>query len=105
MSQPAEWRKTRPVPVNAQTIRTAEREIVSCEDCSPDTADVSFDQMLDSITGCDPQSTDYVLSEPALCPACGAELHAGSWRWTESEDTGRTVFVRPSTLVALKNET
>jgi hypothetical protein len=93
------------VLVDAQTIRTAEREIVSCEACSSDMAEVPFDHILDSITGCDPELTDYVLSEPAWCPACGAELHPGSWRWTESENEGRTAFILPSTLVTLKNET
>ena len=105
MSQPPEWKKTTLVPVDAQTIRTAEREVVSCEACSPDTAEVPFDYILDSITGCDPKSTDYVLSEPAQCPACGAGLHPGSWRWTESENEGRTAFIVPSTLVTLKNGT
>jgi hypothetical protein len=91
--------------VDAWTTRTAQKEIVSCEFCSPDTADVPFDYLLDSITGCDPKSTDYVLSEPAHCPACGAGLHPASWRWTESENEGRTAFILPSTLVTLKNET
>jgi hypothetical protein len=63
-----------------------------------------FDYILDSITGCDPESTDYVLLEPARCPACGAELHTGAWRWTESEGEGPTAFILPSTLVTLKNE-
>ena len=91
--------------MDAQTIRTAEGEIVSCEACSPVTAEVPFDHILDSITGCDPKSTDYVLLEPAQCPACGAGLHPAYWRWTESENEGRIAFVVPSTLVTLKNET
>src|SRR6516225_1744641 len=90
-----ECRETRRVLVNAQTTRSAEEWIISCEDCSPDTSEVLFDSILDSITGCDPKSTDYVLSEPAQCPTCGARLHTGYWRWTESEteseDEGRTV--------------
>jgi hypothetical protein len=97
--------ETTAVQVDAQTTRTAEKEIVSCETCSPDTAEVPFDSILDSITGCDPTSTDYVLSEPAQCPECGARLLAGSWRWTEAENEGRTAFIIPSTLVTLKNET
>jgi hypothetical protein len=89
--------------VDLRTIRTAEKEIVSCEACSPDTAEVPLDHLLDSITGCDPESTDYVLSEPARCPACGAELHSGSWLWTdESENEGGTAFILPSTLVTLR---
>src|SRR5215472_12939830 len=97
---PPEWRKTTSVPVDAQTIRTAEKEIVSCESCSPDTAEVPFDYILDSITGCDPKSTDYVLSKPAQCPACGARLHPASWRWA-AENGGRAAFIVPSTLVTL----
>jgi hypothetical protein len=101
----SEWRETTLVLVDAQTTRTAEKEIVSCEACSPDTAEAAFDSILDLITGCDPKSTDYMLSEPAQCPTCGAELHTGSWHWTESENEGRTAFILPSTLVTLKNET
>src|SRR6516165_4325450 len=93
-----EWRKTTPVLVNAQTARDAERQIASCEACTPDEAEVPFDYLLDSLTGCDPESTDYVLAEPAQCPACGAKLHTGSWRWVESEE-GLTAIILPSTLV------
>ena len=95
--------ETTAVVVDAQTARTAEKEIVSCETCSPDTAEVLFDHILDSLTGCDPVSTDYVLSKPAQCPACGARLDAGSWRWIESEE-GRTAIILPGTLVTMKNQ-
>jgi hypothetical protein len=96
-----ECRKT--VVVDAQTTRTAETKIVFCETCSPDMAEVPFDCVLDSITGCNPRSTDYVLSETAHCPACGAKLLAGSWRWIKSEK-GLTAFILPSTLVIVNNE-
>jgi hypothetical protein len=97
-----EWRKVTPVVVDAVTVRDAERQIQSCESCTPELAEIPFDCVIDSITGCDPESTDYVLAEPALCPACGALLKTGYWRWSDSEANGRTAFILPGTLVALK---
>ena len=99
-----EWRKTTPVLVDAQTARSAQQQIASCESCTPDAADTPLDYLLDSITGCDPESTDYVLADTAHCPACDAELHTGYWRWSESEEEGRTAFILPATLIALKKD-
>ena len=65
------WRETTPVMVDAQTARSAQQQIASCESCTPDAADIPLDDLLDSITGCDPESTDYVLADTAQCPACG----------------------------------
>ena len=98
------WRNTNPVTVDAATLRQAERLIDGCEACSPDTAEIPFDHVLDSVTGCDPEFTDYVLSESAHCPKCSTPLQAGYWRWEENEDEGRTVFILPGTLVSLKRE-
>ena len=97
------WRKTTSVPVDAETLRRAEALILSCEACAPDVAEVAFEYVLDSITGCDPESTDYILSEPVQCPNCGNPIQAGHWRWQETEQ-GRTVFIRPGTLVTLKKD-
>jgi hypothetical protein len=58
------------VLVEAMTIRQAEKLIVGCESCSPDDAEIPFDNVLDRVTGNDPAVTDYVLSEPAKCPMC-----------------------------------
>ena len=84
--------KATPVIVEAQTLRSAEQAIASCESCTPDVAEIPFDCLLDSITGCDPEATDYVLSETAHCPACGAELRTGYWRWSESTAEGRRLY-------------
>ena len=97
-----EWRHTTPVVVDVGAKRSAELHVASCESCTPDLADVPFDYLLDSVTGCDPESTDYVLAEPAQCPACGATLKTGYWRWGTSEE-GRTAFILPGTLVVLKD--
>jgi hypothetical protein len=99
-----QWRKTKPVRIEARTLRQAEREIDSCEACKPDSAEIPFDFILDGLTGCDPEITDYVLAEPAHCPSCGGPVETGFWRWSSSELDGCTVFILPGTLVNLKRE-
>ena len=99
-----EWRNTTPVLIHSPTARDAERQVASCEACTPDLAEVPFDHLLDSMTGCDPESTDYVLEEPAQCPACGALLHTGCWQWSDSAEDGRTAFILPGTLIVLKGD-
>lgn len=108
MSKPEEafplWNKTRTVQVDAATVRVAEQRIESCESCDPELAEVPFDCILDELTGCDPQVTDYVLIEPARCPRCDAAVRAGSWRSYTSMGEDHKVFVLPGTLVCLKND-
>jgi hypothetical protein len=58
------------VPVDAATLRKAERLIESCETCNSGGADIPFDWILDRVTGSDPSVTDYILEEPAKCPNC-----------------------------------
>jgi hypothetical protein len=99
-----ECRKTTPVLVDAQTARAAEGHVASCEACTPDLAEVPFDYLLDSLTGCDPESTDYVLGEPAQCPACAARLRTGYWRWSDSGENGGVAFIVPCTLIVLKKD-
>jgi hypothetical protein len=96
------WRNTTSVPVDADTLQRAVQLIGSCESCTPDLAEIPFDFVLDSITGCDPESTDYVLTAPARCPRCERAIQTGYWRWYDSEDEGRKVFILPGTLVTLK---
>jgi len=98
------WRKTTPVSVDVTTLRFAEQQIESCESCEPDEAQIPFDYLLDELTGCDPEVTDYVLPEPARCPRCSAEVRAGFWRWYTSADNERMVFVLPGTLINLKKD-
>jgi hypothetical protein len=62
------------VLVAVVTLRKAERFIESCEYCNPEGAEMSFDCILDRITGLDPDVTDYLLERPAMCPKCGREI-------------------------------
>jgi len=88
--------------VDSDIVCRAEELVASCEACTPGVADIAFDNVLDSITGCDPECTDYVLREPARCPNCGNDMHPGQWRW-EDTDQGRKVFILPGSLITLKN--
>jgi hypothetical protein len=97
------WRNTIPVLIDSVTAEKAQQFISSCERCTPDSAEVPFDHILDVITGCDPEFTDYVLTAPVRCPSCGGEIQTGHWRWSESSDGGRRVFILPGSLVTLKS--
>jgi len=96
------WKDTRPVLVSTDTLRMAAAQIGSCEACTPDEAEIPFDYILDSITGCDPEVTDYVLAKPVLCPRCSAPVKTGYWRWSTSADGGRVAFILSGTLITLK---
>jgi hypothetical protein len=98
------WRNTTPVLLDAETVHKAEGQIAGCESCAPAEAEIPFDYVLDSLTGYDPENTDYILPETARCPACSEPLLTGYWRWSDSEEAGRTVFILPATLVVLKKE-
>jgi|ERR1051326_1122634 hypothetical protein len=97
------WRNTIPVLIDSDTVEKAQQFIDSCEKCTPEIAALPFDYVLDSITGCDPEFTDYVLTAPARCPSCGGEILTGYWRWNESSNGERKVFILPGTLITLKS--
>jgi hypothetical protein len=59
--------------VDAETVRRASSLIESCEHCNPET-EIPFDYILDCVTGSDPAVTDYILEEPARCPACRRQV-------------------------------
>jgi len=62
--------ETNIVLVDEPSLYEAQHWVSACRACSPD-AGISFDYILDAITGCDPSVTEYVLCRPATCPACG----------------------------------
>ena len=97
-----EWRKSTSVRVELDTVRLAEQRVASCEHCTPEAADVPFDYVLDTLTGCEPETTDYILAKFGNCPSCGESLRTGFWRWYDSEDEGRKLYLLPGTLVTLK---
>ena len=43
--------------------------IIACESCS-DGAEISFDYLLDAVSGCDPSATEYLMPHPVHCPRC-----------------------------------
>jgi len=64
------------VLVGAATVRKAERLIIGCEACSPDYAEIPFDNVLDQVTGHDPTVTDYIIVEvKAKCGNCKREIN------------------------------
>ena len=95
------WEKRRFVSVDEHTLQEAQDQIASCEVCTPDDADILFDDLLDALTGCDQQCTDYVLSVLARCPRCDAAVRTGRWEWVTEQDGKRAAWILPGTLVAL----
>jgi DNA-binding NarL/FixJ family response regulator len=57
------------VLVEEETLRRAERMVLSCEGCNSE-AGVPFSELLDRLTGSDPSVTDYILQKPGSCPRC-----------------------------------
>ena len=55
------------VIVRAQSLMSA------CERCH-DGARISFDYLLDAVTGCDPCETEYLMCRRARCPRCSSEV-------------------------------
>jgi hypothetical protein len=56
--------------VDERILEEAEGFVVGCEYCEPERAEISFDQILDAVTCCDPTITEYVICRPAKCPHC-----------------------------------
>jgi hypothetical protein len=90
--------------IDEYTLQEAENQTVSCEACTPDLAEILFDDLLDRLTGCDPQSTDYVLNVPARCPRCQSALQTGRWNWVTGPDGDRQNWIVPGTLVAIRDK-
>lgn len=59
--------------VEEPLLAEAQEWIASCELCS-ELAEFSFDQILDSLTGCDPAVTEYLLCRVAVCPNCRRDV-------------------------------
>ena len=55
--------------IEEETLRKAERLVLSCEACSSG-AETPFSQILDRLTGSDPSVTGYILQKPGCCPRC-----------------------------------
>ena len=60
--------------VDEPQLLEAVQFISGCEHCAPDTAEITFDYLLDEVTGCDPTVTEYVICHSARCPRCHREI-------------------------------
>ena len=60
------------VLVDEDTLVQTQQCVAACEYCA-ENADITFDYLLDAVTGCDP-ATDYLMCRPANCPCCSREL-------------------------------
>jgi hypothetical protein len=69
--EPAEWTFD-VVLVDEDTLVKTQEFVSACEHCA-ENADITFDYLLDEITGCDP-ATNYLMCRPANCPSCLREL-------------------------------
>ena len=52
-----------------ETLRKAERMILSCERCNSE-AETPFSEILDGLTGSDASVSEYFLEKPGNCPRC-----------------------------------
>ena len=63
------------VLIGQHLLRWAEKLIVACEVCCPRYAEVSFETVVDRITGNDHAITDYIFETPATCPRCRRQIN------------------------------
>lgn len=66
--------ETEVVLVEESSLVEAQRLIAECESCGED-AQITFDYLLDAVTGCDPTKTEYLMCRPAKCPRCFREVN------------------------------
>jgi|SRR5215472_7287534 len=61
------------VLIGDNVLEDAQQWVTGCENCAKDTS-ITFDYVLDAVTGCTPTTTQYVMSRPAKCPICSATI-------------------------------
>jgi hypothetical protein len=62
--------ETNVVFVDEPTLLEAEQFISGCEHCASEVADITFDYVLDAVTGNNPAVTEYVICYGATCQRC-----------------------------------
>ena len=75
--------------VDRETTSLAVLFVLGCEGCDPAGALISFDWLLDKVTGHDGAFTDYVLEAPAKCPVCHGDILENTLvdpEWTDNTD-------------------
>ena len=69
------WEQTNIVLISASMVRESVGQLLACEKCSPRTAKIPFDWVLDQVIGNDVIVTDYVLTEWPKCPRCSRTVN------------------------------
>jgi hypothetical protein len=59
--------------IDEATLHRAQSQLAGCEHCCEE-AEISLDYILDDVTGCDPQITEYLLCHSTTCPECFSEV-------------------------------
>jgi hypothetical protein len=59
--------------IDDNILEDAQQWVTGCENCAKDTP-ITFDYVLDAVTGCTPATTEYVMCRPAKCPMCSATI-------------------------------
>ncbi len=67
------WEDTDVVLIDEDMLSKAENFVTGCERCV-EHAEMTFEYILDEITGCDPTSTEYVMCHAAKCPGCFQDI-------------------------------
>jgi hypothetical protein len=76
------------ITIGTDVIKRAERMLAGCQRCRPDEAQVPFSWVLDKVTGSDPKTVDYFITEPVYCPKCSRPLTEYSLVDLKDEDDG-----------------
>ncbi len=61
------------VLIDEISLVRAQRLISACEICAEE-AQITFDYLLDAVTGCNPSETEYLMCRRAKCPCCFNEV-------------------------------
>ena len=59
--------------IDAAALLEAQSFISGCQHCAW-TSETTFHQLLDAVTGSDPETTEYVIHGAASCPCCNREI-------------------------------
>src|SRR4029453_2526883 len=83
------------VTVDSVIAKKAEQQIEWCEHCHPADAEIPFDAILAEVTG-KSGPCEFVLSEPARCPACKHPVTETPWiERTLPEESGENFRKTP----------
>jgi hypothetical protein len=64
-----EFEATKVTLVCESAVREAQAFVSACENCVENAA-ISFDYLLDAVTGCEPAVTEYLMRRIPRCPVC-----------------------------------